>query len=301
MHRKAVTNRRVPSHGPGVERPRMPDESKSLAAGSRLISPVGSVNLAATRMLVLSNPSAGARPRQAIRQLAAGLAERGLEPEVLSDLTAFQERTVQYAEAGQLRAAVAAGGDGTVAEIVNRSAAEVPVTVYPCGTANLLATHFGIACEPATLAEMLVDGVTLRLDVGRANGRIFLLMAGCGFDAHVVDRLHRVRRGTHISYWSYAKPILQTIAGYRYPKLRVFCDPVAGEGLSEVAHAARWAFVVNLPCYAGGLRFAPRAVATDGKLDVATFAKGSLWHGLRYMGYLLAGRLDRFRTTGTCR
>ena len=46
---------------------------------------------------------------------------------------------------------------------------------------------------------------------------------------------------------------------------------------------ARWLFVVNLPRYAGGLRFVPHAVGDDGWLDICAFEHGSLVHGLRYL------------------
>jgi diacylglycerol kinase family enzyme len=45
----------------------------------------------------------------------------------------------------------------------------------------------------------------------------------------------------------------------------------------------------NLPCYAGGLALAPHADGGDGALDLCTFARGSLWHGLWYLGGVLTG------------
>ncbi len=62
----------------------------------------------------------------------------------------------------------------------------------------------------------------------------------------------------------------------------------------------RWAFIVNLPRYAGGLRFSPDAVGTDELFNVCTFRRGSLWQGLRYLAYLWLGRqnkLDDFART----
>ncbi len=242
-------------------------------------------------MLVVSNPSAGARLRnEAVGNLIRCLASRGLVGEVVGDLQALETLAQRYHAAGQLRAVVAAGGDGTVAAIVNRTAPGVPVTVYPLGTANLLAGYFHIALDPMALAQTLVEGVALRLDAGLANGRIFLLMAGCGFDADVVERLHRKRNGQHITYWTYARPILESIRSYRYPDLRVQCAAAPGFEWPSPARRARWAFLVNLPCYAGGLQLSPDAVGTDGLLDACTFSSGSFWHALRYLGYVALRR-----------
>ncbi len=212
-----------------------------------------------------------------------------MTPEVVSDLDALTTLAAHYQARGQLRAILAAGGDGTVTEVVNRTEPGVPVTVFPLGTANLLAGYLAIGRDPRAMAQLLCEGTIVRLDAGRANGRIFLLMVGCGFDADVVHRLHRKRRGGHISYWTWARPILESIRRYRFPDLRVYCD-TAADRPTEPTHSARWAFVVNLPVYAGGLLVAPDAVGTDGMLNVCTFTSGSFWHGLRYVGHVVLRR-----------
>src|SRR5262249_52124214 len=154
--------------------------------------------------------------------------------------------------------------------------------VFPRGTANLLAGYLGINANPEAFADVIATGSVVGLDAGRANGRIFLLMVGCGFDADVVERLHTQRRG-HISFWSYARPIIDSIRAYEFPELRVSCEPAAdGPENHPTTVDARWAFVVNLPCYAAGLTMAPNAVGSDGALDVCTLRHGWLWHGLRY-------------------
>ncbi len=124
--------------------------------------------------------------------------------------------------------------------------------------------------------------------------------------------------------WSYAKPIFESVRNYQYPQLRIVCSDApkgepnrvpaatvaAGAGAAGDAPAnsvavclaggqpaervvsltARWVFVVNLPCYAAKLQFAPGAVGTDGLLEVATFQYGGFFQGLRYLGYLWSGR-----------
>ncbi|HEV3137582.1 MAG TPA: diacylglycerol kinase family protein [Pirellulales bacterium] len=242
-------------------------------------------------MLVLTNSSAGARPRdKAVGDLVKCLQARGLKAEVITDLSLLGTLANRYHAEGRLRAVVAAGGDGTIAEIVNRTLPEVPVTIYPLGTANLLASYFKIECDPLAVTRTVLEGAAVRLDAGQANGRVFLLMAGCGFDADVVTRLHRTRGGRNITYWTYAKPILESIPSYQYPDLRVYCDLTpSGESVAAPL-SARWAFVANLPCYAAGLQLAPGAVGTDGLLDVCTFGQGTVWHGLRYLSYVALGR-----------
>lgn len=251
---------------------------------------IGGQGMAAGRVLIVANPKAGAGGREeAVRQLASAVEARGLAPQIVTDLATLAALVARYHGAGELRAVVAAGGDGTAAEIVNRTEPGVPMTVYPLGTANLLAGYFRLPRDPRAMAQTLAEGVTARVDAGRANGRIFLLMAGCGFDADVVHRMHG-RRAGGMSQWSYAGPILEAIRSYEYPLLNVRFE-AAGQQRGEMQTiSARWAFVVNLPYYAGGLRIAPTARGDDGLLNVSTFGGGSLWHGLRYVGYVLLGR-----------
>ena len=60
-------------------------------------------------------------------------------------------------------------------------------------------------------------------------------------------------------------------------------------------------FVANLPRYAGGLRIVPQACASDGKVDVCTFRRGSLWSGLWYLGWIVLRRHLRHRDCRTFR
>lgn len=238
------------------------------------------------------NPRAGARAGDHhVQQLQTILGREGLIVHVRHCLDEVAAEAKQLHAEGELRCLIAVGGDGTAAEIVNRTTADIPIAVYPLGTANLLANYIGVRPNPPAFAEMILDHRALRLDAGLANGRVFLLMAGCGFDAEVVRRLHEHRSG-HISKWSYAKPILSSIRNYGYPKLRITCESADGN-CKPWSTTACWAFVANLPCYGGGLRLTPDADGTDGLLNVCTFNRGSLWNGLRYLGFVLARQQQR--------
>lgn len=235
------------------------------------------------RVIIAVNPNAGARSgRPLSEQLARRLEAMGFHVETLSDIAEIAARSDRLQQNGELRAVVAAGGDGTAGLLANRVPAGVPLAMLPLGTENLLAKYLGVTTDPESVAETIRGGATMPLDAGRAGQQVFLLMASCGFDAEVVRRLHDGRHG-HIHHFSYAKPILDSIRSYGYPELRIYCD-------DEPPIAARWAFVFNLPCYALGLKIAPDAVGTDGLLDVCTFKKGSLWNGLKYLGGIVAGR-----------
>jgi len=265
---------------------------------------------AADRVLISVNPKAGkASAGDRVEQLTRLLTRHGLQVDVLTDLAEVAAGANRWHTEGRLRALVGVGGDGTAAELVNRTDPGVPITLLAAGTENLLAKYLGLSESPETLVKMIAAGSILRLDAGRASGRIFLLMASCGFDADVVQRVHDLRKG-HISHLTWIKPILKSIRRYQYPEIRVYWDQPDDNGAgsepaeSRPKHATvRWLFVFNLPCYGGGLRLAPEADGTDGLLDICTFRRGSLWHGLRYVAGVLLGRHQRMAdcTTGRLR
>lgn len=243
----------------------------------------------ADAVLIAANPKAGPRSGEAkIAALANVLGQGGFRVEVITDLEVLTRRAEEERSAGKLRAVVAAGGDGTISELANRTSSGTPLTVLPLGTENLLAKYFGLIRTPDKAARTIAEGATVQLDAAKAGGRIFLLMAGVGFDADVVRRLHESRRG-NIRHLSYFKPIVRSIRSYAYPELRLYCRTSCADGAEQLIRA-RWAFVTNLPRYAARLRIAPHALGTDGLLDVCSFRRGSLWHGLRYLLCVVAGR-----------
>ena len=140
----------------------------------------------------------------------------------------------------------------------------------------------------------------MRRDAGRAGGRIFLIMIGCGFDANVVQAMHMQRTG-HVTSASYFNPIMASIRHYDYPELRVYwnedgvaetgiaCPAEPGHTTEAISEGVRWLFAFNLPCYGAGLQIAPEADGSDGVLDVCTFRHGGLWRGLYYTAAVLTG------------
>ncbi|MCE5267317.1 MAG: diacylglycerol kinase family lipid kinase [Planctomycetaceae bacterium] len=247
----------------------------------------------ANRVAILLNPKAGPRAGQSrADQLAELLRNQGLQAELFTDLAAAASQANRWHAEGRLRALVGVGGDGTAAELINRTAEGVPLTFLPAGNSNLLARYLGISKEPDALCRTIVDGTLARLDAAQANGRLFSLMVSCGFDADVVRRVHEHRHG-HISHYSYGAPILRSIGNYRFPQLRIECD---GANDAE-PFLARWLFVFNLPCYGGGFHIAPQANGADGLLDVASFRRGGLWNGLWYAATILS---RQHRRLGQC-
>lgn len=246
-------------------------------------------------VVIAENPGAGARSAHLrVESLRRLLEASRLQVEVHDNLGAAVDQARRWHDAGRLQALVAAGGDGTAAELVNRTPAGMPLALLPSGTENLLARHLKIDGSPEGVQRTILGGRRAALDVGSASRRLFLLMASCGFDAEVVRRVHAVRRG-HFPRLNWVKPIVAAACRYPFPPIRVYWEQVdrATGTCSSQETVCRWAFVFNLPCYARGLPLAPQADGTDGLLDMCLFQGGHLWNGLRYAAAVSLGRHQR--------
>jgi diacylglycerol kinase (ATP) len=242
-----------------------------------------SQSTAANQVLILHNANAGAKDaRKDVDRLIKQLQQRDFDVKLFTDLELAAQHANTLFNAGKLRVFVGVGGDGTAMELVNRTREGTPLTLLPRGNSNLLARHLHLESSPDSLVDTIAQGVTVRLDTGRAAGRIFLLMASCGLDAEVVELVH-IRRTGHIRSRDYLKPLWETLRTYKYPELRVYWDEAVDSGVEEPCLNASWFSVFNLPCYGGGLRFAPHAVGNDAQLDLCGFRQGNFWNFLRYL------------------
>src|ERR671914_444832 len=91
---------------------------------------------------------------------------------------------------------VAFGGDGTVNEAANGLVgSDVPLTCLPGGATNVFCRMLGIPIDVVDATEHLLavadDFRPWRVDLGRANGRLFTFGSGIGLDASVVERVDR--------------------------------------------------------------------------------------------------------------
>ncbi len=230
-------------------------------------------------MLILANPRAGsASSASAVDSLVRRLLWFGMEPKVCWHP---QELENAAADCFDLRCVVAAGGDGTILEVLRRVPG-VPITILPLGTENLLARHCGLMGSARSLAAVIAAGRITTIDLGMANDRTFALMVSAGIDAEVVHRLHAGRRG-HITHFSYGVPLLRTFRDYAFPPIEVEVID-SGEHLSGAL-----ALVFNVPRYGLGLPLAPHARADDGLLDLYLFEKPGLIALARYAVAVLRG------------
>jgi YegS/Rv2252/BmrU family lipid kinase len=247
--------------------------------------------MAASRVLVIGNPAAGlGRANGRAAALVRALEARGHAVE--SVVTAARGDAGRHAAAaeGTVDCIVAAGGDGTLAEVVNGLAdpGATPLVPMPLGTANMLARALGVSADPAALVALVEGAEPRRLDLGLARfagARTvrFLCVAGVGFDAQVTAALARSRRG-RLGFRGYVAPIARTLAGYRAPRLSVRLD-----GAEPVA--CGFAIVGKLANYGGVLHVTPDAQPDDGRLHACLFLRAGKRDLFRFVVPAFRGRL----------
>lgn len=229
------------------------------------------------------NPTSGTGTRRGVLlELLRELKHRGITPRMFANRARMQTKLADPKSRENLVCVVAAGGDGTIGDVINRYPG-LPLATLPLGTENLLAKYLGIQPSGTQVAELIANGTRRWLDLGQLNGRRFTLMASCGFDAAVVHQTHANRRG-NIRKWHYLPPLWHSIRNYKHPPLRVFVND------ESQARIARLVMAVNLPAYALGIPFAPQATGEDGQLDLCLFERGSTFQMARYLGHVIAGQ-----------
>jgi diacylglycerol kinase (ATP) len=171
---------------------------------------------------------------------------------------------------------VAAGGDGTINEIVNGIAGHnVTLGVLPLGTMNVFANELGLpANDLAACWKIIQQNRTHRVDLPRANRKHFVQLAGVGLDAQAVKETSRAFK-RNFGPLSYLISAVQ-IATRTPPVLRI-------ESEEAVTEEGSFVLVGNGRLYGGRFPFFKQAVMDDGLLDVIVFKRLNYLDIIRYL------------------
>jgi diacylglycerol kinase family enzyme len=175
---------------------------------------------------------------------------------------------------------VAFGGDGTLNEIANGLAGtDVPVSVLPGGSTNVVARTLGIPNDVVDATEHLLgladDFRPRRIDLGVANGRRFVFACGAGLDAtaaRTVDSHPRMKARGGRWYYTWA-----AVSGFygsylRNPvRMRMEANDAAVEGVTAIAqNSDPFTYFGNQP-----LRICENAALDNGTLSVAMLRRAA--------------------------
>jgi YegS/Rv2252/BmrU family lipid kinase len=228
-------------------------EEKTAATTSRVLA------------VIIANPTSGSYARHAahLEETVAFLREHGWNAALrLAENAGDGRRLAREAVEQQAEVVIAAGGDGTINEVIQELAGtETALGVLPIGTVNDWAREIGIPLDVKGARDILVHGRTRYIDLGHVNEHYFLLMVGIGLDGTITQKVerHPLKRLGVVGY------LLASVwYGIRY---RSFVTSVVSSEREEQIPALQ-IVVGNTQLYGGAIKFTWQAKADDGLLDV---------------------------------
>ncbi|MCI4625561.1 MAG: diacylglycerol kinase family lipid kinase [Candidatus Magnetoovum sp. WYHC-5] len=181
---------------------------------------------------------------------------------------------------------IAAGGDGTINEIINGIAfTDVCLGVLPFGGENVLGREIGLNRHLTNAINTIINGKAHNITLGRITNsdgkvRYFSMMAGIGFDAAVVYGVNtRIKR--------ISSRLAHVISG-----LKAFSNhqPILNIKLNGQSYAGYWLIAANGAKYGGNLIISPDANIESDNLNVVIFQKNGKLDTLRYVFGIITSR-----------
>jgi diacylglycerol kinase (ATP) len=219
-------------------------------------------------MVIVFNPVAGRRRAQLLWRVLDVLVANGVRLDLAETHRPGHAESLarDAAQRGETMV-VAAGGDGTIAEVANGlMGSSARLGVIPLGTANVLAHELGLPFSPRAVAAALAFGRTCQLWPGLAHGadssRMFVQMLGVGFDAHVVRNVSFPLKKV-FGKAAYALQSARELTRYRFPLIRLRIDDQETEAASVIISKGR--------LYGGRFRLAAEAIPADPGFSVVLF------------------------------
>ena len=226
------------------------------------------------RVLIVFNPTAGNASVQQREIAIAASTWRELGWSVALQPTACSgdgTRIAREAAAAGYDVVVAAGGDGTINEVINGLVGtQTALATLPIGTVNVWARELKLPLQPRAAAEALGSAVVRSVDLGRAGDRHFLLMAGIGFDATITEQVQPEEK-RRLCPFAYVLRGFGLIGRMRGTRARVVVDG------REITGRVLWIVVGNSQLYGGVIKITHRASMDDGLLDVCVIKGDHLY------------------------
>lgn len=176
---------------------------------------------------------------------------------------------------------VACGGDGTINEVANgilRSGKDAELGVLPMGTGGDFRRTLGMPSTIRRASEELKNGITKRIDVGKATfvnhdnqteERYFLNVASVGLSASIIERVKTTGKLSWLAFnslrgkASFAYSTLAEVFNLNAKTVRVRFDNESVKALQTIVFC-----VANARYFGGGMKIAPDAVIDDGLFNV---------------------------------
>lgn len=245
------------------------------------------------RLFVIHNPAAGSRhPERLRRRVEAILAKRQVEfGYAYTESRGHATDLANDAVESGYDCIVAAGGDGTVLEVVSALVdSDAALALLPVGTGNQLAANMRLPKRVDRSIEVALNGGLRKIDVGMIEGQPFTCIAGAGFDADVVRPDSSLKR--RLGYLAYVHAAAAAAFSPKPSDLRIVVDGEETEcrGIGvEVANMPG----ITAPMLPRPVDLVPDGKPDDGLLDVCVLAVETTIDFVSAITSIMTGRMAR--------
>ena len=239
-------------------------------------------------LCIIFNPAAGARRRARLYSALDLLFGLGVQFELLETNAPGDAERLARMAAGKDRIVVAAGGDGTIAEVASGlDGTSALLGILPLGTANVFALELAVPLSPKEAARALLMGRSMSvypgiLKRGSSPDRLFIQMVGVGLDAVVV---HRLPPGLKRAFGktAYVMQTLRDLTRHSFDSFKVKIDGSQSEPSGLVVTKGRF--------YAGRFQIAPNATPRETDFHVVSLYQHHFLDALKHAAALGLGKL----------
>ncbi|MNZ75357.1 Diacylglycerol kinase [compost metagenome] len=181
---------------------------------------------------------------------------------------------------------IAAGGDGTLYEVINGLAGKAnrpPLGILPLGTTNDFARAMGIPKHWEYAVDLILQQYTRPVDVGKANNRYFINIAGGGSLTELTYDVPSKLK-TMIGQLAYYMKGMEKMTRLRPTELNF-----QASGVGQFNDEFMMFLICNSNSVGGFERLAPDSKLDDGLLDVLLIRKCNLPEFIKLVTLALRG------------
>lgn len=235
-------------------------------------------------IILISNPAAKGFSQRKIEHACRFLGSKGCKVErVFTNRKGEATDLARDAAAKAPSLIIAAGGDGTINEVVNGVAgSEVPVAILPLGTTNVLAKELDIPEDVTDAMAVAIERTPQIISLGKIElirpssfiPRYFVLMAGIGYDGEAVFGINESLKKIS-GKGAYVFSGIKTLFNFDPEELLFTINGKTYTGYSAI--------IGNAAKYGGQFKVTPHAKLTEPYLDVCIFKGRRSSDILRYV------------------
>lgn len=238
------------------------------------------------KILFIINPASGTRSKKNVPALLEKYLNNAIDYNVM--FTSYPGDATEISRKNKMAydVIVAVGGDGTINEVARPLInTEAMLGILPVGSGNGLARHLGIPLNIKNAIKLLNQPHHTKIDTVKADDRVFLNVAGVGFDAHIANIFGKSKKR---GFFTYAKLTLQELRKFKYSSYKLIIDEK-----KKIEDAPFLISIANATQYGNNAYIAPAARIADGFMDICILQKVPFWYHPILISHLFKGSIEK--------